>query len=340
MRELFERFASRIGGEPDLRGVVLAVSRIPYGRPSDRTPETVLREWRGTCSTKHLLLAHLIGERWPQHPVELWHRPYAVTGDLARERWGEEVADVLPSEGLVDVHTFATVRIDDEDVPVDVTFPIDDWDGRSPLPLHCGPGTDIPAGADPLRSKARLVAEHCDPSVREPFITALAHAQDDERRPAEALRIALCGPEGADEVRRLTQIAFRPYDRLDPPSGAARETIERVRDDLARGGGAIGELDGRPVACLRWEVDPDGAFHVRRLAVLPELQGRGIARAMMAWAEEEARRRGCHGVSVGVRVALPDNLAFYRRLGYEVTAEHRHEGYDRTTWLALRKELR
>jgi hypothetical protein len=33
-------------------------------------------------------------------------------------------------------------------------------------------------------------------------------------------------------------------------------------------------------------------------------------------------------------------LAFYRSLGYEVVGERRHDGYDRTTWLALRKPLR
>jgi ribosomal protein S18 acetylase RimI-like enzyme len=57
----------------------------------------------------------------------------------------------------------------------------------------------------------------------------------------------------------------------------------------------------------------------------------------MAWAEQEARRRGCAAVAVGVRTTLPGNLAFYRRLGYEVVGERRHDGYDRTTWLALRK---
>ena len=59
----------------------------------------------------------------------------------------------------------------------------------------------------------------------------------------------------------------------------------------------------------------------------------------MAWAEREARRRGCAGVSVGVRIALPGNLAFYREAGYEVTGEHSHDGYERATWIALRKSL-
>jgi hypothetical protein len=59
----------------------------------------------------------------------------------------------------------------------------------------------------------------------------------------------------------------------------------------------------------------------------------------MAWAEREAAARGCAGVSLGVRVALPGNLAFYLRLGYEVTGEHRHAGYREATWLSMRKSL-
>ncbi len=54
---------------------------------------------------------------------------------------------------------------------------------------------------------------------------------------------------------------------------------------------------------------------------------------LMLWTEPEALRRGCTAVSVGVRIALPGNIEFYRRLGYEVT------GYERTTWLAMRKGL-
>lgn len=148
-----------------------------------------------------------------------------------------------------------------------------------------------------------------------------------------------CGPERADEIHRLTQAAFRAHRELDPPSSAGRETVEAVRADLAAGGGAIAELEGRAVGCLRWTLATDGAFHVRRVAVEPELQGRGLGRALMTWAEQEARRRGCKAVSAGVRIALPGNLAFYSGLGYRSVAEHAHDGYDRPTWLALRKPV-
>jgi GNAT superfamily N-acetyltransferase len=154
-----------------------------------------------------------------------------------------------------------------------------------------------------------------------------------------SLRVDICGPERADEIHRLTQAAFAPYGHLDPPSGALQESVSQAVTDLASGGGAIAELDGRPVGCLRWRLAASGDLHVRRVAVEPELQGQGVGSALMAWAEQEARQRGCQGVSVGVRIALPGNVAFYRKAGYEVTGEHRHDGYDRTTWLALRKSV-
>jgi ribosomal protein S18 acetylase RimI-like enzyme len=148
-----------------------------------------------------------------------------------------------------------------------------------------------------------------------------------------------CGPDRADEVHELTQIVYADYAALDPPSGAVRETVERVRDDLAAGGGAIAELDGRVVGCLRWQIGEGGDLHVRRLAVTPELQRRGIGRALMTWAEEEAKRRGCGGVFVGARLEVPRNVAFYRALGYEAVRERSHDGYERPTWLELRKPV-
>ena len=58
---LFARFATRAGlpGDASLCQVVNAVHAIPYGRPRSRTAEGVIHEWKGTCSTKHALLAAL-----------------------------------------------------------------------------------------------------------------------------------------------------------------------------------------------------------------------------------------------------------------------------------------
>jgi hypothetical protein len=42
--------------DSSLLDLVEAVRALPYGHPSDRTVEGMLRERRGTCSTKHLFL--------------------------------------------------------------------------------------------------------------------------------------------------------------------------------------------------------------------------------------------------------------------------------------------
>jgi GNAT superfamily N-acetyltransferase len=153
-----------------------------------------------------------------------------------------------------------------------------------------------------------------------------------------SLRIEPCGPEQAEIVHHLSQEAFAPQRALDPPSGVATESVHDVRDDLARGEAALGWLGSRPVACMRM-VAGAGRLHVRRLAVSPDLQGRGLGRAMMAWAESLARRRGLPEVTVAVRLALVGNRAFYGRLGYHPAGEHAHPGYDHPTWVELRKLL-
>lgn len=158
----------------DLREIVERVRAIPYGRNDDRSPAGVVREGRGTCSTKHALLAELLCDR-PELDLRLVHRVYHVGRQEARERFGERAAAAVPPEGLVDVHTYATVLVDGCRTVIDVTFPSDvTWDGRSDMPLACGEGTDVPATTDLWAQKAGLVAEHCDPAVREPFIAALS----------------------------------------------------------------------------------------------------------------------------------------------------------------------
>ena len=57
-------------GVHDYHAAALYDSELPYGRNSDRADyRLVLSEGRGTCSTKHVLLAELAREH--AHPVEL-----------------------------------------------------------------------------------------------------------------------------------------------------------------------------------------------------------------------------------------------------------------------------
>jgi hypothetical protein len=154
--------------------LVEAIRQLPYGRPSDRTVAGMLADGRGTCSTKHLFLAQLLAERLPTTTPQIIHRVYRVDRPSAERLFGRAVAAAVPPGGLIDVHRYLEIRLGGRSVRVDATFPGETWDGRSSLPLACGPGVDIPAGDAPDEEKRVLEERHCDPAVREPFIAALA----------------------------------------------------------------------------------------------------------------------------------------------------------------------
>jgi GNAT superfamily N-acetyltransferase len=139
-------------------------------------------------------------------------------------------------------------------------------------------------------------------------------------------------------VHRLTQAAFAGYAWLDPPSGALAETEDAVLRDLAQHAGLLARLDRQPVGCLRFERKPL-TLQVRRVAVLPAFQGRGMGRAMMDWMRAYARQQSIPEIEVGVRSQLPANRAFYERLGYRVVQGHSHPGREDITWYEMRLRL-
>jgi hypothetical protein len=98
-----------------------------------------VRERRGTCSTKNLFLARALAERFPQTKPQIVHRVYRAAREPIRERYGDTVAELVPEDGLVDVHRYLLIQVEGRQITLDATFPGGErWDGRSSLPLACG----------------------------------------------------------------------------------------------------------------------------------------------------------------------------------------------------------
>ncbi len=75
--------------------------------------------------------------------------------------------------------------------------------------------------------------------------------------------------------------------------------------------------DGRIVGTAMAGYDGHrGWLHL--VAVLPEMQRRGIGRALMAEAERRLAARGCPKLNVQVRGTNRDVVAFYEKLGFTV----------------------
>jgi hypothetical protein len=147
---------------------------LAYGRPTERSTACMIRERRGTCSTKHRFLHDAIAAHFPQLNPRLVHRVYRADREAVRAQFGERAAHAVPEAGVIDVHRYLVIHLADAPIPIDATFPGPPWDGYSAMPLACGPGTDHPVTGDCDAEKRGLEERHCDPAVREPFIAALA----------------------------------------------------------------------------------------------------------------------------------------------------------------------
>ena len=66
-------------------------------------------------------------------------------------------------------------------------------------------------------------------------------------------------------------------------------------------------------SCLLW-AERDGALHLSRLAVIPEHRRQGLARAMLAQAEQEARARRIPRLTLSTRLVLTGNRRLFAAL--------------------------
>lgn len=130
-----------------------------------------------------------------------------------------------------------------------------------------------------------------------------------------------CGPEAAKEVHELTLLAYSAYAALDPPSGALAEDVDAIAAELEQHGGALARDDSGVVGCLRVQRRDDRLL-LRRVSVHPDRRGEGIARAMVEWCLEEARREGAQQLTLGVRDQLPANRRVWEKLGFTVVGQH------------------
>ncbi|WP_295143456.1 GNAT family N-acetyltransferase [uncultured Reyranella sp.] len=152
------------------------------------------------------------------------------------------------------------------------------------------------------------------------------------------LRIGTAGDAAA--IAHVIAASFEQYrGKLNPESGAFRETADGIAGELARGAGAIvAERNGEMLGCVLVE-ELEGDLYFGRLSVVPSARGQGLAKRLIDAVEAEARRRGLPGVRLGVRVVLTDNQRLFQALGYRETSREAHPGFDHPTSINMRKPL-
>jgi ribosomal protein S18 acetylase RimI-like enzyme len=140
------------------------------------------------------------------------------------------------------------------------------------------------------------------------------------------------GPNGlrlatADDlpaIRAVIDAAYARYlTRMDkPPAPLFRDYGPSVEAGTTW-------VTGSPITAVL-TLDPrDDHLYVENIAVDPSAQGRGLGRALMEFAEQEAARRALNRMALVTHEAMTENQAIYARLGYVEIERRAEDGYRR-----------
>ncbi len=153
------------------------------------------------------------------------------------------------------------------------------------------------------------------------------------------LVIAPCGADDLDDVVELVNLSYRG---LSAQAGWTHEH-DWIAGPRTTRGGLEGELSAPAVifglrdaagtlqACVLLDMARSGPArdgYIGMLTVRPDLQDAGLGRRMLAYAEDEARRRGARRARMTVLSIRDSLIAWYERRGYARTGETQPFPYD------------
>ncbi len=116
---------------------------------------------------------------------------------------------------------------------------------------------------------------------------------------------------GSKEYKQMVDLRFRI---LRNPLGLSftPEDLDAEKNDILIG---VFEDDKLEACCILTETDPK-SVRLRQMAVTSVLQGKGIGRQLMSFAENIARDRGYKRLTMHARKSA---VGFYEKNGYKVS---------------------
>lgn len=134
--------------------------------------------------------------------------------------------------------------------------------------------------------------------------------------------------EGFDAHTRARAAEVEPYRGPRPDLrhlfALAEDSAMQLEGYIERGEVLVARVDGQIVGHLQLiPAEDDRSGEIQNMAVVPERQGHGIGRTLVAAGLAEARRREWTQVRVATATADIANLRFYQRLGFRMARVER-----------------
>lgn len=108
--------------KPAVISLFHAVRNIPYFSSGERSPEAVLRDNRGACTAKHLLLRDLLRRCGELADVELIEGDFAASMPIVNSM-PDELKIWIRSGGIKDYHCYVVWRGPEREQILDATWP-------------------------------------------------------------------------------------------------------------------------------------------------------------------------------------------------------------------------
>jgi ribosomal protein S18 acetylase RimI-like enzyme len=139
--------------------------------------------------------------------------------------------------------------------------------------------------------------------------------------------------EDAPMVAALVDAAYRPYiDRIGfPPRPMLDDYTQVIRHCRV----TVAETQAALVGVIVLNTDGEG-FFIDNVAVHPSQRGRGVGKALLEFAEAEARRAGFDSIYLYTHEKMTENIALYTRIGYQEFDRRDQGGF---SLVYLRKRL-
>jgi GNAT superfamily N-acetyltransferase len=135
------------------------------------------------------------------------------------------------------------------------------------------------------------------------------------------------------DVAALVDAAYGHY--VESIGMLPRPMTENYTEVIAKRPVILAESDGTIVGVIVLVVDDEG-FLIDNVAVHPSHRGKGLGKALLEYAEAEARRAGFDSIYLYTHEKMAENLALYSRIGY---VEYDRRSKETFSLVYMRKHL-